>query len=636
MRLYNSLLLSLIIILSIFTGCAHTVRGGFPIQDRFGLIMYGKLSNDTDYWNDLDSNLQIDVVWAQASVFNRSTYELWKDIFTTAKNRGMMMCGPGANDLYGWPTQSRTIYYCKAYDTVVCWKPSTQKYYGINHFWGYHDSLNGEPVWAAKANSTDPNSANNFIFGPRYNLFKNNKYDLIYNIAVGECTNGGELLCSLLVTYTHDGRYIHDRFYIDDTMFQKNDSLHSFDFKIDLGINNEMMNDREPFEFKLYSTKIQDIYVSSFLICEDRGKELFESDRATTEITEHIRHFSDSAFFGPLIQDEPDYYQFPAYGKIRQIVSDSLASKNLPEQYFKSAQNLFVKEFVDVAKPKWLNLDYYPFRSECGDSCLYYGDFQEGGQHGRRATGLQRHLTEMHKHLLGSTRYALDSAETKPEKVYFTLMGFHGENSHKRGPTYSELRCSAGLGLSAGIHGFSVFRYSSVIDGNNDSLYGLYNFDGTPDTLYYALKDAVVPLVRGIESIYLDLGWVNTYTYSPADTIPINSYINDISYLSEPPNIDNPDIGWYQLAEFVDKRGIKHLLIVNRACNDTLGNTAPAVRTRIYLNSRKFPASKYIVTNVDSRMNESYDTAQLPKGQNFVTILEAGETKLFRIERKYD
>ncbi len=638
-------LLIILLLVFLFAGQESIIWGGFPINDStFGLIMYGNRDTDSDYWNDLDNNLDMNVLWSGAG--GEPYYNTWKAMLEIADNRGMLMCGPGSDTVFGDYAQNPTYKYCKAYSIVPCWNPDPGNWEdpGMHSNRGDSTSLPGDiPVWAS---GTNPDTLYPFLFGPKRPLrFKDpdyQSYTLIYKIAIEDVSVDTTIILGF-IKILYGGENVEDSTYLTknltSNMFDTNYGLVDIQCEINLDSIDLIM---ENFQFQVYNTYNKNIYVNQFKIYHQDAMNLMEEDtinarnQIKTQVTfDYCPECSDTVMFGPWAKDEPIYFEFPAYGEIQKIVMDTLEYTDHPDQAFKGAHIFFVGDFIKVAEPKFVNYDGYPIK----DATTYYGH-----------PGLQPYFNDYSDILSDITRYCKDSTDFV-EKVYYTLQAFNlydtGESRYTRRITPSEFRCNAGLGLAAGVDGFCVFKYGTDVDGLGDTLLGLTNVNGEPrdtlpdgSSLYSSLKDYVVPLVRGIESTYLDLTCENTYRVCPVDSISelgAATYIDSITYWSDTSSTSNPDAGWFQVAEFKDSSNVEHLLVVNRSCNSDDTTVTPDIWATIYLDTGTFDDDQYVITNVDTNADEKIYTGLLPGDELcFTTILEAGESKLFKIESASD
>ncbi|MBD3233923.1 MAG: hypothetical protein GF315_09385 [candidate division Zixibacteria bacterium] len=628
-------LILLIVALIFLNGFNSNILGGFPIDDDiFGLIMYGKKDTSQAFFDDLSESLQMNAVWF-SPVGDTAAYRIMKEM---ADDRGMLINTPGSEWVNGDFVQVPTNKYCKAYKKISCSGTGPVDKHipdlrGIHHLWGdsvvISDTIS---VWKGSADMDSAYCDSELVLGPRYSLMKGRDYVLDYKIAVGS----GQ---SLDDTTTLAFVVISEWTLASDTITivaVTRDSIpdDSVITTIHIPFNTKnLTRGRREMEMKVFSTLKRDIFVQELEIYEEDARELMVDSIGWGAISEQLRRYNvgdDTTIMAVWAQDEPPYYMFGPYGLIQKIVSDSLAGAANPDVVIKGAHIIFPRTFVDIAKPKWLHLDLYPFGPDCSDTCLYYGS--------KGHAGLQSHLNQMTRYLMLNTRYALDQAQHKPEKVYQTLMAFGGgENDWKRRPTASELRCTAGIGLAAGVDGQSVFLYASGLDTHGDSTYGLTNTDGSPrDSLYYTLRDNIAPLVRSIEKEYLLLDWKKSYRISPdsAQTeIGKATLIDTVTWWTDTTAVSNPDAGWFQVTEFRDTTlNANCLLVVNRACNNQFGVEAPPIYASVVLNIDHFVSRRYQVVNVDGRMNEKYVIYNEDNELKFTTMLEAGEAKLFRIE----
>ncbi|MBD3169420.1 MAG: hypothetical protein GF307_08045 [candidate division Zixibacteria bacterium] len=640
--------IAVLILLLFPTGLvAETVLG----DSTFGLLMYSGYTTEGDtcvkwFWEDLAGNLKINVI-------------LDNPMDSTQVNCATAY-GVRCIQSFSSPVNGRrsgaipTTGYAGYYRYFDCAQKNAE-WFDIFHndsCYGEVHSIEGNNIWkVGRFTSPDSQLVN---MGPNSLLHSGQNYTVLFKIAIDEIRRDNTVFGHISIGYRGKGKFNPlskillkddgDAFSAANDFVWVGDSSFAFTSPHNAG-----------FEYRIYSYGLREIYVDSAFAASETCINLLNGKYDDRIITQVLEWANNDTVFGYYTFDEPYRDEFASIAYINDLVQDTLRNLSEPDStkhmftaYFRSTKLYF--ENIDA---NFLEFDMYPLGGYGPENMdYYYGDSTVNRGH---PVPLQHALSRWWNgperwYIVGGykpkIRYAIDTAGV--DDVYFTLQAYNHYKAntglYRRRPTPSELRCFAGMVLCERIDGLSFFLYEVDLDASRaDSLLGLVWADGTPRadpnlpdttlTLHGALKNHVIPFVKGIEPTYLGLHYARSYEHNPNIGTLNTFWLDSISYYTDESDTANPDAGWFHFGEFTDDSGYKYIMIVNRACNDTLGGKAPAVWATPYLNPEVFNRSnRYKISAVDTNSEETIFIRNDNSLLYFTTILGAGEAKLFKFE----
>lgn len=300
----------------------------------------------------------------------------------------------------------------------------------------------------------------------------------------------------------------------------------------------------------------------------------------------------------------------------------------------KNAWGATFRDFARIVKPKVLWSYLYPI-----DINTRYTGSDSGS--------LQFDLNKYLVYPCDSIRTALDAAGERDGWMYTPQFWFCDDSyngcaygEQRRKPTRSELNCLTYIALCYRPMGILIWKYDTIWDtqhnhiGNN----GITDLDGDPvPGMYEAVRDDINPYLKAIDSTYLELTWDSAYTVNYADSFGTSgTWIDTIYAVSDTPN---PDLGWFHVGQYTEGSD-KYVMLVNRACSDTLGNAAPSITATIKFDATNLGLGNYVeiidlATGTDSSDWVGTPDTTLASSANgqitYVAQFEPGEGRLFKI-----
>jgi len=354
------------------------------------------------------------------------------------------------------------------------------------------------------------------------------------------------------------------------------------------------------------------------------------------------------------MKDEP----FPGHYGVNEYVSDLIqnatqdtfgtAIKGLSVTYTSQLQS-YGHTYMDIVNPELLVVDIYPFMGDCSGYPTRY----TGSEGGPDYHGLQYNLNNCTVTL---TDWVRDFANEYNCSWWIAAQLFAGRDSTQaasgcdwfwRWPTASELSCESFITLCYKPDGLLYWKQSSwwtTAGGVSWGNCGLYDTTLTTvkQDLFDELKNDINPYIKAIDSVYLGLEWVAAASVWP-NSAPDVDLISSLKAVSNNPDSTSPDLGWFNIGVFQDNNDDYYFMLVNRACNDTLGNEAPSVTATVWLNRDKVGSDFIRVIDIAKTIKRDDqgnwigipDTVRTGIAKNraipYVTVLRAGEGRLYRI-----
>jgi len=221
-----------------------------------------------------------------------------------------------------------------------------------------------------------------------------------------------------------------------------------------------------------------------------------------------------------------------------------------------------------------------------------------------------------------------------------------------RAPTQSELSAMTFTAMCYDIKGILYYRYDSF--SNNDEFAGGftdYTTNGSckPSPLWDYIKNNITPYIKSYADIYTSEDFINNRAYTINDTNdpPPGAYLDMIVAVSNNPT-PNPDLGWFHVGEFTEGDD-KYVMIVNRACSRGADNPdpAPPVTATIDFKTMNLRMGNHVniidlakTVNRDSSgewvgIPDTTRACSILGKITYSTVLEPGEGRLFKIERRH-
>lgn len=405
--------------------------------------------------------------------------------------------------------------------------------------------------------------------------------------------------------------------------------------------------------YQLVSYGDYPVSVDWFKVYDIYGKRLIEDGLYDSSFVDHVNQsWTDSTILYWLLRDEPKYDMAVGARHMDSLIVVNSGKRGLTNFHYGGL--LKPKAFLDIAQPKVISADIYPFfggssYDDCSSSweTLYYSDIWDTTN---KKMGLQR---AMDRYVVGD----IDSIKQHmADTVEFWLVSQAmackrtdcGESSYiKRRPTGPEMSCEAFIGLCHGIKGiiFWVYGWRAAYSGDYLYYYGLIDSTNTITDIWSSIENHVTPNLKALDEYLVDSTIVWDRAYRACNYLghnpPPSAYLTGTLGWSDS---YNPDSGWVHVGEFHDNSA-KYILLVNRACSkDDNGTPAPRQYFTVKMNPSTIGSNYvYIIDLADSVYYDSTESdwvgipdttysAKMSDGTiPFTTVLDPGEGRLFKI-----
>jgi len=426
-------------------------------------------------------------------------------------------------------------------------------------------------------------------------------------------------------------------------------------------LNDDNSTDTPKMEFRFKAAGNCTVFIDYFKVHCQYGDRLFGGD---PEVARNIKEYVgrkadfDGKVLGWYLKDEPFPGNYRPYGYIDSLIQVAMSESSWTEpvrgaalfyqhmggQYWKG-----LKDFTRLGHPYRIWIDPYCFYGgqDGSRTTKYTGYFVQGPPY---VWGLQYELNNTLVRQIDSVISAIANIGVEDSSWIFTPQYFAGRDSTYPGdttwiwrfPTRSEMICETFIGLCYKPMGIMFWKYDQNWNStNNSGSRGLVNDDGSHHYMYDVVKNDINPYIKAIDSTYMSLTWDTAYAVhhgTPSFNPPSGAWLDSITAKSND-TLPNPDLNWFHVGQFTEGSD-KYVMIVNRACSDTLGNAAPSITATIKFDAEELDLGNYVeiidlATGTDSAdWVGTPDTTFCSASSNIITYCAEfgpGKGRLFKL-----